>query len=123
MKMRMLMLSFCFASWPVLANQPTCVLPPPDGSDVEWTPAGLKGVITRTAKHQVDIRTPDGEIYSLRVSDSTWLSTAYGGGIDFNDLKPGQHALVWLKGCAKPGSSDRAVIIQVCSLAADPCPE
>lgn len=116
------MLALCLAPLAAQAHPPACVLPPPDGAVVDWTPANLAGVIQRIAKDRISIRAADGKLYPLRVSGSTWLSTAYGGGVDPADLKVGQHALVWLQGCAVPGSTDRAVIIQVCSLGTEPCP-
>jgi hypothetical protein len=57
------------------------------------------------------------------VSPATELFTVYGGGIEIVDLHPGQHTLIWLKGCAAPrGGTPVAAVLQVCSHAAEPSP-
>ena len=105
------------------AKAPACVLPPPDGSDVDWSPASLTGVLTNASPEQVEIRTDRGKIYALRILGSTQLFTVYGGGVEPTELKVGQFALVWLTECSKPGATDQVAVLQVCSLAAKPCPK
>lgn len=104
------------------ARDPSCVFPPVDGARVEWSPPSLVGVVTKAAPEHVTIRTAKGNTYFVRVLDSTSLFTVYGGLFDATELKVGQHALVWLAGCKKPGPENHAVVLQVCSLAAEPCP-
>jgi hypothetical protein len=106
-----------------LAKEPACVLPPPDGADVDWSPASLTGVLTKASAEQVELRTNSDQTFTLRILGSTQLFTVYGGGVEPTELKVGQHALVWLGGCAKPGSTDGIAVLQVCSIAAEPCPQ
>ena len=114
-----LLLAFPFFA---LAQGPSCVFPPADGADVNWSPPSLVGVVTQATPERVTIRAAKGITYSVRVLDSTSLFTVYGGAFDANQLKVGQHALVWLPDCKKPGQKNDAVVLQVCSLAAEPCP-
>ena len=109
---------------PFLASgaAPACVFPPADGADIAWSPPSLIGVITKAAPERVTIRTAKGKSYSVRVLDQTSLFTVYGGLFDATELKVGQHARVWLTGCKKPGTTNHAVVLQVCSLSAEPCP-
>jgi hypothetical protein len=120
----MRILGFLLASFfdpTALAGDSSCVLPPPDGGDVDWSPPSLTGVITKTGANEVTIRTPDGKLHLVHLSRSTQLSTVYGGGFDPGQLMAGQHTLVWLDDCAEPGTINRAAVLQVCSLAAEPC--
>lgn len=123
--MRLSILFLVMLLMPLLAaaKEPACFLPPPDGSDVEWSPASLTGVLTKASAGQVEIRTDRGQTYTLRILGSTQLFTVYGGGVEPIELKAGQHALVWLSECSKPGSTDRVAVLQLCSLAAEPCPK
>nr|CAS03031.1 putative integron gene cassette protein [uncultured bacterium] len=104
------------------AQDPSCVFPPADGADVDWSSPSLVGVVTHATPERVTIRAAKGNTYSVRVLESTSLFTVYGGAFDATELKVGQHALVWLLGCQKPGQKNDAVVLQVCSLAAEPCP-
>ncbi|RYD83391.1 MAG: hypothetical protein EOP84_07940 [Verrucomicrobiaceae bacterium] len=104
------------------AQGASCVFPPADGADVNWAPPSLVGVVTYATPERVTIRTAKGNTYSVRVLGSTSLFTVYGGAFDATELKVGQHALAWLSGCKKPGEKNDAVVLQVCSLAAEPCP-
>ena len=47
----------------------------------------------------------------------------YGGFVRAEELKVGQHVLVWYVGCkVEPGKLPVAAVIQLCSAAAEPCP-
>ena len=116
-----LLLASFFAST-ALAGESPCVLPPPDGGDVDWSPPSLTGVITKAGADKVTVRTLDGKHHLVRLSRSTQLSTVYGGGFEPGQLMAGQHTLVWLNDCSEPGTINRAAVLQVCSLAAEPCP-
>ena len=111
-----------FAAATALADEPACVLPSPDGGDVDWSPPSLTGVIAKAGTDEVTIRTPEGKSHLVRLSDSTQLFTVYGGGVESGQLMAGQHILVWLDDCSGPGAFNRAAALQVCSLAAEPCP-
>jgi hypothetical protein len=111
-----------FSATTALAGESACVLPTADGGDVDWSPPSITGVITKAGADKVTVRTPDGKFHLVHVSHSTRLSTVYGGGFDPGQLMAGQHALVWLNDCSEPGTINRAGVLQVCSLAAEPCP-
>ena len=108
---------------PLLASAQgsSCVFPPADGAEINWSPPSLVGVVTKATPERVTIREAKGNTYSVRLLDSTSLFTVYGGAFDATELKVGQHALVWLPGCKKPGQKNDAVVLQVCSLATEPC--
>ena len=101
-----------------------CVLPVPDGGDVEPSPPSLIGTILSVAPGKVLVRTAGAKhAQHVAVSPATELFTVYGGGIEIGDLHPGQHTLIWLKGCAAPGrGTPVAAVLQICSLASEPCP-
>lgn len=107
-----------------IATARACVLPIADGGGVEPSLASLIGKIVRTEPEQVMVKVA-GKSKPVRivVAPHTELFTVYGGGIDAEDLAPGQHVLVWFDGCALPKhAKPRAAVLQVCSLAAEPCP-
>lgn len=111
------------AAAPLSVRATECVLPPPDGADVEWSPPSMAGRILFVTPDLVVVRTDAGISYSVAVDEATDLFTAYGGGVEFTELKPGQYADVWLKDCGPPGKSiTRAAVIRVCSLVSEPCP-
>lgn len=111
------------AGAPLLVRATGCVLPPPDGADVEWSPPSMAGRILIVTPDLVVVRSDAGISYSVAVDDATDLFTAYGGGVDLAEIKPGQYADVWLKNCRPPGKTiARAAVIRVCSLAPEPCP-
>jgi hypothetical protein len=100
-----------------------CVFPVPDGGDTEPSPPSLTGTILSVAPDQVVVRV-SGAKHNRQVamSPSTELSTVYGGGIEIGDLHPGQHALIWFEGCTTPKQGPPvAAVLQVCSLAPEPC--
>lgn len=106
-----------------MAAAKKCVLPVADGGDVEPSAASLIGEIVRADPGQVMLKV-DGKSKPVRivVAPDTELFTVYGGGIDAEDLAPGQRVLVWFDGCALPKHAEpRAAVLQVCSLAAEPC--
>lgn len=107
-----------------IATAKACVLPVADGGGVEPSAASLIAKIIRAEPGQVMIKV-DGNSKPVRivVAPDTELFTVYGGGIDAEDLAPGQHVLVWFDDCVLPKHAEpRAVVLQVCSLAAEPCP-
>jgi hypothetical protein len=105
------------------AQASECLLPIPDGGDVEPTPPSLTGVITRVAPDHVLVRhTSSSKPQRVVISQDTELFTVYGGGFESRELRPGQHAIVWFKNCVAPRRGHpTAVVLQVCSLAAEPC--
>lgn len=107
-----------------MATAKECVLPVADGGDVEPSAASLTGKIVRAEPGQVMVKVA-GKSKPVRivVAPDTELFTVYGGGVDAEELAPGQHVLVWFDGCALPKHAEpRAAVLQVCSLAAEPCP-
>jgi hypothetical protein len=104
------------------AKEANCVLPVPDGSDTAPSQASLQGVVQSIKGYELTLRSKGGRDYILMLSPDSELHTVYGGGIEAIDLKAGQHALVWLEHCASPGKSSRIAVLQLCSLAAEPCP-
>ena len=107
-----------------VATASQCVLPVPDGGDVEPSPPSLTGTILSVAPSEVLVRiTGAKHTQHVSVNPATELFTIYGGGIEIGDLHPGQHALIWFKGCAAPErGTPVAAVLQICSLAAEPCP-
>ena len=110
-----------FASSSASASQ--CVLPIADGGDVEPSPPSLTGEIMHAAQNYVLVRgTSASKSQRVAISQETDLSTVYGGSIEPQDLRPGQQAIVWFKNCVTPKRGhSTAVVLQVCSLAAEPC--
>ena len=110
-----------FASSSALASQ--CVLPIADGGDVEPSPPSLTGEITLVTQNYVLVRrTSASKSQRVAISQETDLFTVYGGGIEPQDLRPGQHAFVWFKNCVIPRRGHpAAAVLQVCSLGAEPC--
>ena len=101
-----------------------CVLPVPDGADVEPSPASVSGRLVQVKAGRVVVRNVRGKDTTVQVNPRTGLFTAYGGGVEAHQLKVGQYASIWLKDCAKPGKSPAlAVYLELCSLAAEPCPK
>ena len=106
------------------AAQGQCVLPVPDGADIEPSPASLSGRLVHVQPGRVVVRLRRGKDIAVQVNPQTDLFTAYGGGVELHELEVGQYASVWLKGCAKPGkTSALAVYLELCSLAPEPCPK
>jgi hypothetical protein len=101
-----------------------CVLPVPDGGDVQPSPPSLIGTILSVAPDKVLVRvTGTKHPHPVAVSPATELFTVYGGGIEIGDLHPGQHTLIWFKACTVPKQGPPvAAVLQVCSLAPEPCP-
>ncbi len=105
----------------VHADGMPCVFPVPDGGDVMPSPPSIAGVLTAAGPTRVIVRASSGSYYTVLVSSSTQLFTAYGGGFEAEELRAGQHAIIWLDNCAAPSKVNRAAILQVCSLASEPC--
>lgn len=106
------------------AAQGQCVLPVPDGADIEPSPASFSGRLVKVKPGQVVVRPVRGKDITIHISPRTGLFTVYGGGVEAHELKVGQYASIWLKDCAKPGKSRAlAVYIELCSLATEPCPK
>ena len=105
------------------ATASRCVLPVPDGGDVEPSPPSLIGTILSAAPDKVLVSVAGAKRTQLvSVSPATELFTVYGGGTEIGDLHPGQHTLIWFKGCATPKQGTPvAAVLQVCSLAPEPC--
>jgi hypothetical protein len=110
-----------FVATSALADEPGCVLPLPDGGDVDWSAPSLTGVVAKAGAGVVTVLAPDGKSHLIHLSESTQFFTVYGGSFEADQLAAGQHALVWLDGCSKPGAVNRAAVLQVCSLTAEPC--
>ena|SRR6478735_3235228 len=106
------------------ATASQCVLPVPDGGDVEPSTPSLIGTILSVAPGKVLVRVSGAKhTQPVAVSSATELFTVYGGGIEIGDLHPGQHTLIWFKGCIAPKQGTPvAAVLQVCSLAPEPCP-
>jgi hypothetical protein len=104
------------------AKEASCVLPVPDGGDTTPSRASLQGVVQSIKGYELTLRSKDGRGHTLMLSPDSELHTVYGGGIETGDIRTGQHALVWLEHCASPGKSSRIAVLQLCSLAAAPCP-
>jgi hypothetical protein len=115
--------TFLAACGPVAAS--CCVLPVPDGGDIDPSPASLVGELVSAEPEEVFVRSEGAaEPVRIFVSARTELFTVYGGGIESQDLRPGQHVLIWLENCAAPERGSRvAAVLQVCSLAPEPCPK
>lgn len=110
---------------PGAAAASRCVLPVPDGGDMEPSPASLIGELVGVASGEVLVR-KKGNAKPLRilVHPSTDLFTVYGGGLDAPQLRSGQHVLIWFKDCAAPKrGTPVAAVLEVCSLAPEPCPK
>jgi len=101
-----------------------CVLPVPDGSDVEPSPPSLIGTVLSVAPGTVLVRVSGAEqAQPVAVNPTTGLFTVYGGGIEFGDLHPGQPPLIWFEGFHPPTrNTPVAACLQGCSLALEPCP-
>ncbi len=120
--LRYALTAFLAASQSVLAS-PACVYPVADGADVDPSPESMSGVIVKATKDRVSVRQYSSkQIIVVSVNAATQLFTVYGGGIGVEDLKPGQHAIIWLIGCAAPARLGvLAAVIEVCSLDSTPC--
>ncbi len=106
------------------AAQGRCVLPVPDSAVIKPSPASLSGRLVQVRPGLVVVRNIRGKDITVHVNPSTGLFTAYGGGVEAHELKVGQYASIWLKDCAKSGKSPAlAVYLELCSLAAEPCPK
>ena len=123
MKFVLLIAFLAMSVSPVDATGRRCVLPVPDGGGVEPSPASLKGRLVQVRPHMVVIRIARNKDVSVRITHQTQLFTAYGGGVDNDELKVGQYASIWLEGCAQPRQLPAAAsYLEVCSLAPEPCP-
>lgn len=100
-----------------------CVLPVPDGGNIEPSPASLVGEITSVAPAELVVRAANGAVTRVSMSDETGIWTVYGGWMEEAELRPGQHALIWFQRCARPDRGKGvAAVVEVCSLAPEPCP-
>lgn len=100
-----------------------CVLPVPDGGDVEPSPPSLVGVIARAAPGKLVVRTRPGTLERVLLNDQTGVWTVYGGGVDAAQLRPEQHALIWLEHCGQSTDGQAvAAVVQICSLGPERCP-
>lgn len=100
-----------------------CVLPVPDGGDIEPSTPSLVGVISSVVPGGLVVRTSLGTLTHVLLNDQTGLWTVYGGGVDAAQLRQGQHALIWFEHCAQPRTGRGvAAVVEICSLAAEPCP-
>ena len=102
------------------AGTTICVLPVADGGDAEPSSASVQGVIANVARGQITLKGQKSK--HIRFGKETELFTVYGGAVDANELKPGQHVFVWYVGCKDvPGTTPIAAIIHLCSTTAEPC--
>jgi len=98
----------------------SCVLPVPDGAEIAPSPPSVKGVISKVAGHEISLREQKSK--PIKVVKETELFTVYGGSVEPEELKKGQHVFVWYVGCKKVyGVTPVAAIIQLCSTVAEPC--
>ncbi|HSH98904.1 MAG: hypothetical protein ACAH07_06145 [Methylophilaceae bacterium] len=98
----------------------SCVLPVPDGGEIDPSPPSVKGVISKVAGHEIRLREQKSK--PIKVVKETELFTVYGGSVEPEELKKGQHVFVWYVGCKKVHDvTPVAAIIQLCSIAAEPC--
>ena len=104
--------------------QGSCVLPAADGGDEEPSPPSIVGVIAKIRPGEIWVKTGTSKPFvRVAVRGSTQISTVYGGGIEESSLRQGQHTLIWLEHCQAPGRAPKtAAVVQICSLAAEPCP-
>ncbi len=101
-----------------------CVLPVADGGGANPSPPSLSGTILSTSPGRVTVRVAGTtRARQVAVGSATSFFTVYGGSFEIHDLRPGQHTLIWFKNCVKPRRGlPTAAVLQVCSLAAEPCP-
>jgi hypothetical protein len=101
----------------------TCVLPVPDGGDVAPASPSIVGKVVSASKSSFSVRPyRSKKVFRVDISNATQFFTVYGGGVSSSDLRIGQHVLIWLKQCAKPSTkSNQSSVVQLCSLAAEPC--
>ena len=103
------------------ADTTACVLPVADGGDVEPSPASVQGVIAKVSSDQIVLKGDESK--AIRFGKETELFTVYGGFVKAQELKVGQHVFVWFVGCKEvPSTPQTAAVIQLCSKAAEPCP-
>lgn len=123
-QLRLLLGCFLLITSQVFASE-TCILPVPDGGDVAPTSPSITGKVIGVSRTSVSVRPYHSKkTFRISISDKTSLFTVYGGGISTSDLRIGQHVLIWLHQCAKPSTkSNQASVVQICSLAAEPCPK
>jgi hypothetical protein len=122
--LRMLSVCLLLVSSQAIASK-VCVLPVPDGGDIKPSPPSLTGKIVGVSSKSVSIQLyRTKKVVRISITPYTSLFTVYGGGVSSSDLQAGQHVLVWLQHCTKPTTkSNQASVVQLCSLAAEPCPE
>lgn len=101
-----------------------CVLPVPDGGDAVPSPPSLRGTILSVSPGEVVVRVEGAEMSQrVAVAPTTELFTVYGGGFEPGDLRSGQHAIIWYEHCTAPKrGTPAAAVLQICSLAPEPCP-
>ncbi|NUO74796.1 MAG: hypothetical protein HOQ32_02160 [Lysobacter sp.] len=100
-----------------------CVLPVADGGDTEPSPASVVGRIVSVDARQMRVVVSKSKSSQVLLAPDTELFTVYGGGVEVSELRPGQHALVWFKGCAAPKrGAPVAAVVQICSVSPEPCP-
>ncbi len=106
------------------ASASQCILPVPDGGDADPSPPNLVGTIQSVSPSQVVLRVAGvDQLKRVAVLPSTELFSVYGGGFEFHELRPGQHTLVWFIGCVAPKHGiPKVAVLEICSLAAEPCP-
>lgn len=79
-----------------------CVLPVPDGGDVEPSAANIDGYVESISQERVVIvRTKTQRKVTVKIPAGQSIYTAFGGDGEVADLKPGQRTWVWLQGCKK----------------------
>ena len=101
-----------------------CILPVPDGDDTEPSPPTLTGTIYSGLPGQILVQAAGtNQLRRVAVLPNTELFTVYGGGFEPQELRPGQHTLIWFRDCTAPKrGTPAAAVIQICSLAPEPCP-
>ena len=98
-----------------------CVLPAPD-TDSHPSPHSLVGMIDRVDSASMVILPARGHAVRVRLSGTTQIFTAYGGGIDRGELAQGQYAYIWFESCRAPRQgAPLAAVVRVCELSNARC--
>jgi len=102
------------------AGSPDCVLPVADGGVENPSLPSTQGEIYSVELGEITLK--GKEDAPIIITEGTHLFTVYGGIVFPNEIKKGQHVLVWLVNCGKSQKRDAAVI-EFCSKGIEPCPK
>ena len=108
------------ASSHVFAESNDCVLPVADGGEENLSLPTMQGIISSHGQGVILLN--GNENSPIEITAKTTLFTIYGGLVLSNQIKNGQHVLVWLVGC-KTSNKNVAAVVQFCSKGTEPCPK